>query len=282
MSDEQTVEDRASALGWVPKDHFRGDEAKWIDAETFVKRGEELMPLLRANNKKLAGELNDVKAKLAETNSLLKASAESIEALKEFNSKAVREQAKEKKAEIVDAIKSARESGDVEAEEALREQLQEQTAALKEAEKKPAKVEEKPVPKDYSQEPEWISWKSDNDWFGVDKRKTALAMAISDDLRSNPETKDLLGRKFLDKVSEEVDKMLGGGQQKPGASKVEGGGRGSGGGGSTKGKSFADLPGEAQASCDRQSDRLVGAGRAFKSKEEWRKHYVTKYFENEA
>ena len=52
MSDP-TLEDRAAQMGWVPVDKFRGDPAHWVDAETFVKKGEEVMPILRANNRRL-------------------------------------------------------------------------------------------------------------------------------------------------------------------------------------------------------------------------------------
>jgi len=276
MTEEKSVEVRASEMGWVPQETFRGDPERWIDAETFVKRGEELMPLLRANNKKLQEELQGVRHSLTETQNLLKASAESIEALKEFNSKAVREQAKEKRTEIVDAIKQARESGDVETEMALTDQLQEQTAAIKAAEK-PAR-ETPSVTTDYSSTPDWKAWTAENEWFGQDKRKTALALGIADELRTNGEK--ILGKSFLDKVSAEVEKIFGE-PVRSGVSKVEGAGRSSGGNssGSNGGKSFSDLPNDAKQACEKQSDRLVGPGRAFKTKEDWRRHYVTKYFE---
>lgn len=42
-----TVEDRARRMGWSPQEEFRGDKAKWVDATTFVKNGEESLPILR-------------------------------------------------------------------------------------------------------------------------------------------------------------------------------------------------------------------------------------------
>jgi hypothetical protein len=39
--------------GWRPKDEFPGDAAKWVDAETFMKRADEVMPLLKAQNARL-------------------------------------------------------------------------------------------------------------------------------------------------------------------------------------------------------------------------------------
>ena len=40
------IEQEAITLGWVPQDQFKGDPAKWTDAETFVARGKEKVVLL--------------------------------------------------------------------------------------------------------------------------------------------------------------------------------------------------------------------------------------------
>lgn len=63
---EPTVEDRARDMGWRPKDEFKGDDTKWVDAETFVKRGEEILPILRATAKKDREALEAAKAEIAE------------------------------------------------------------------------------------------------------------------------------------------------------------------------------------------------------------------------
>ncbi|MBK8161565.1 MAG: hypothetical protein IPK59_23410 [Rhodospirillaceae bacterium] len=41
------TESRARAMGWVPKDQFRGPAENWRDAGEFVRRGEEELPILR-------------------------------------------------------------------------------------------------------------------------------------------------------------------------------------------------------------------------------------------
>lgn len=40
--EELSIEERARAQGWVPKEEFKGDQARWRPAEEFVKRGEEI------------------------------------------------------------------------------------------------------------------------------------------------------------------------------------------------------------------------------------------------
>ena len=67
------VEQAAREMGWRPKEEFRGDTAKWVDAETFVSRGENFIPILRADREKLRGENAEIKSALAETKTLLQA-----------------------------------------------------------------------------------------------------------------------------------------------------------------------------------------------------------------
>ena len=274
----EEVEVKDKELGWAPKDQFRGDPEKWVDADTFLKRGEEILPLVKAQNRKLQGELSTLQRENAEIKNLLKASSESIEELKNFNSTIAKERAAATKEDLITRIAQAKKDGDVEVETRLQAQLNEHSAAVKEAEKPP---EKKSAPAEWKPPPEMQQWMSENPWFGTDKRRTALANGIADELRSDPANADLKGRAFFDRVTEEVEKVFGGNQRRNGAAKVEGdrGSSGGGGGGNTGEKTYADLPADAKAACEKQGQRLVGEGRAFKTTEEWRKHYVKKYFE---
>jgi hypothetical protein len=191
MSDENvTVEQRAVEMGWAPKEEFRGDPDKWIDAESYVRRGEEVLPIVQANNRKLMTKVEGLTSELTEAKALLRAATESIEALKEFNSTQTRAAAKEKKGEIITAIAEARREGDVETEIELTEQLTETNAALKEAEKKP---DTKPNGNGTANpiDPALKEWMVENPWFGVttdpaSKRKSAIALAIAQDIRTTP------------------------------------------------------------------------------------------------
>lgn len=268
------VEDKARKMGWVPKEQWAGNPDLWRDAESFVQRGEEILPILQANNRDLLDQVGKLSSELQETKSLLKASAESIEALKKFNSEHTRAAAKEKKKEIVSAIADARKEGDVETEIELTEQLNETTAAIKEAEKTP---EVKPVVQQAPPvDPAFTAWSTQNAWFGQDKRRSSIALAIANELRSdpaNPKTGPAF-YKLLDKELESTPGFLP--PKGNGTSKVEGGRNSSNGGGDSNsgGKSYADLSPEAKAICDRQAAKVVGKGRAFKDIGEWRKHYA--------
>lgn len=44
---ERDYEAEAKQHGWTPKEEFKGDPSRWSDAETFIKRADEVMPLLK-------------------------------------------------------------------------------------------------------------------------------------------------------------------------------------------------------------------------------------------
>ena len=62
--EQQDFDSEARAQGWVSQEEFRGNEKDWVDAETFVKRGREILPILRKNNEHLLRDLNATKEEL--------------------------------------------------------------------------------------------------------------------------------------------------------------------------------------------------------------------------
>lgn len=57
-------EAEARQHGWTPHDDFKGDPNKWVDAETFVKRADEVMPLLKKQTQALRNENSVLKREL--------------------------------------------------------------------------------------------------------------------------------------------------------------------------------------------------------------------------
>lgn len=280
---------RAKELGWSPKEEWRGNPEQWIDADAFVERGETLMPLLKANNRKLTSELHATRAQLSEAQRIIQANTEAIEELKKFNTTTLRQQATTQKKEIAKAIAEARREGNVEEELELTERLTETTRVLKETENQPRVTKPKGTApatateeqsEDMTAHPDFQAFAKENPWLGSDKRKTNLATAIAQELREDPKWKGVYGKAFLDAVAAEVNATLGE-TPRGHTSRVEGGaGNGSAGSGSGgRGKGYESLPAEAKAACERQASRLVGEGRAYKTIADWRKAYATKYFE---
>ena len=284
----ETTEERVKGMGWVPKEEFRGDAAKWIEAEEYVKRGETMLPLVQAANRRLTADLSSTRQEVTALRGQVAESQDALKALVEFNSEANRKAMKAQIASTKGKLIEAKKADDAEAEVELEGQLRDEQDALRTAEVEGKAAEGKgKVPagkkegngEDFTSTQDWKAWAADNTWFGQDKRRTALAMGIADELRSDPQHKAIVGRAFLDKVTEEVEKTFNPG--KAPTQKVEGGGPRSGESGINTGKSFSDLPAEAKEACERQAARLVGPNRAYKTTADWRAAYTNTYFSEE-
>jgi DNA repair exonuclease SbcCD ATPase subunit len=260
MSDEQVVETQqeapeapqfeseARAQGWVAKEEFRGSEDDWVDAETFVRRGKEIMPILRKNNEKLLKELGEAK----------KAAEEAREAAKEFREfqkqqferktkdlESQLEQLKQAKREAITQGDGDRAIAIDDAMDELKEQRQEAKQELKAAEDKAKEVPQ------VTADPSLNEWMDRNEWFGKDTRLTGMANGLGVELRR--ENPNLTGKAFLDKLDAELAEML---PEKFGKKKVQNPMEGSPNGTArpavTSGKkSYNNLPAEARAACDR-------------------------------
>lgn len=58
---DRDYEAEARAQGWRPKEEFKGAAEQWSDAETFVKRADEVLPLIKKQNAHLKQEIDLLK-----------------------------------------------------------------------------------------------------------------------------------------------------------------------------------------------------------------------------
>lgn len=283
MSDEVDYEKEASALGWVPLEKFKGDEDKWVDAETFVERGKHVMPILKKNNERLREELltrdaeiDTLKQQLSATNAIVERLEKSYN---EGTKRALEAQRKELRASLIEAKKE----NDVEAELDIQDQLDNLKQAEADAAKKQqeeSKTLTKPINQDPDSgfSPEFQAWKKENPWFGTDKKKTKAIMRAAEDLRDEGET--ATGAEFFELAAERAFPDDGGEEEesprKP-VSKVESG-NASRGTSSTRKGSFGSLPKDAQEACMQDADTLVGPGKKFKELKDWQNYYTKVYF----
>jgi hypothetical protein len=241
----------AKSQGWVEKDHYRGDPNDWVDAPQFVKRGREILPILRKNNENLQRDLQATKDQLKE----FRAAAEEF---KRFQADSYQRKVSELNSRL-EELKASRaqaiSDGDGAKATALDDALDSTKDEIREA-KEAAKVASAPTPISTPQiEPDLQEWLNTNSWFGQDRRKTAIANGIGESLRL--EFPLLKGKAFLEKLdevlAEELPERFGGEPQaKPKArgSAVESG-SGRAPRGSSNAKSYDNLPTDAKAACDR-------------------------------
>ena len=264
--EDKVLEQKAISMGWIPKERFRSDPEKFVGAAEYVRRGEEVLPILRHTNAKLAEEVGGLKTTVNSLQGQLTASAESLKALVEYNAdvekKAYERALRDLKLEKREAIRE----GNHDKAADLEEQIDELTSV-------PPKIVVVETPKTPPAAPQldpvYLAWAEENKALLDTLEKQAYATSIAQYVRAKSKA---TGREFLDEVAQELKEKFD--TTPPPRSKVEGGGPNPGG---SRGKTYNDLPVEAKEACERFSARMVGAGKAFKTADEWRKRYVSQY-----
>lgn len=237
--DARDFDAEARQQGWKPKEEFPGDPDKWTDAESFVRRAEEQLPLVKKRSEKLASE-----------NATLKRDLKQVLQRLDTADKRAYDRAK---SEIESRMDAAAEVGDVKTVQKAREQLQnlqEETVTAA-----------KPANDDIAQEAEEaaIEWRAENPWYD----KGGLARDYADLMvkKHASEASSMRPAEYFKMIADLVVEKFGDAldTEKPAAtarkmlSPVEGGGNR---GGRRSGNTFNDLPPEAQ----KQADRFIRQG----------------------
>ena len=95
---EESAEARARAIGWVSPEDWQGDPPKngFLDAEAFLKRGEQIIPIVNAKNRELKEQLASVRTELAE----LKGAAQTLNEMNQRQIERERRESEQLKAEL--------------------------------------------------------------------------------------------------------------------------------------------------------------------------------------
>lgn len=272
------IQSKAEKMGWIPPARFRGNPETFIDAEEFIERGEQILPIVRSQNQKLQAEVEQLRGGYAETQAALKRAEKALEEINERHTVATQKAVEQAHKDLKGKLAAALEAGDHAAVAEITglmvdlKAAQEPAPATKKEEEPPA-ASTPAIPDDLKE------WNKANPWYGTDRRKTALALGIAQELRDSGVT--LVGVDFYEKVREGVEEVFG--AATPPAGKVEGArgsGAGAGGPAARGGKSYAALPAEARAACDADAKNFVGEGKRYKTVAEWQKRYAELYFED--
>lgn len=223
--DGPSSEDQALRMGWTPKEQFKGDPAKWVDAETFIRRGEEFLPFLKANNKRLEDALRKAETRIE---SLDKAVKRSVEHMSRADERAYTKA----RADLERELEAAASAGNVDDVKAITKDI----ADLEKDTVKPPKAEE---PEEH---PAFTDFKADNPWFAKDAALRGAAIAIADELIADGMTRP---ERYLPQVAKRIreefpHKFENPKRREPGAVEAGGGSR------RMSGKTKADLPADAR------------------------------------
>jgi hypothetical protein len=222
----EDIETEAREMGWIPKEKYKGDPVHWRSAEEYVKRGREMLPIVRAENKKLGSEIAELKKTLKDFG--------------EFHSR-TEKRAYEAALKDLEARQSAAvEAADVEEVRAITDEIVDL--------KKDAKPAKDAQSADFKAA--FDDWHADNAWFRTaesdtgDKAMTAVAVQVYSEQSASMSEPDKL-KAVAKAVREEFPHKFENPRRREAAA-VEGGVTARKGGG----KGFSDLPPEAKAECD--------------------------------
>lgn len=249
-SEQVDYEAEARKMGWTPKEDFKGDPNHHLDAETFYTRSIEFMPIAKATIRKLSNKIDAMER-------------DQKKAL-DYYSKTEQRAYEKALADIKAEQEAAVESGDVAAFRAADKKADELRKEMS------APQQDEPISEDQRAE-EFADWGKENRWYATDPIMQAYADSQAAILARAKN--GFLDRADLDAVTEKVkakfaDEFTENGEEgtpKPKRSMVDGGGQRPAPKG---GKTYADLPADARAACD----RMVKSGWV-KSKEQYAKDY---------
>ncbi len=248
-ADASVYEARAREMDWKPKEQFKGDPSKWIDAKAYVERAETVLPVVKGLLRKTREELEEVK----------KAAQNWVE----LNKADTARRETEWKAKLSEAIQSKKDAiaqgdGDkvIEAEATIDD--------LKASKPQP----QKEAPK---VDPVFTAWKAENPWYGTDRKRTLKANVIGADLSADdPETgaPGLRGRVLYDAVLKEMEEQ----EQAAQGTARAGPQRAGKAAAIVKGdKSYENLKPEFREKCDTQFKYFGSKG----TPEAWRKSWIS-------
>ncbi len=241
------MESRARRLGWAPKDDFRGNPDLWVDAATFVQRGEEVMPILKATNRKLEGKIGELEQTLKDF------ADHHTKTQQRMYQKAIRDLKVEQR--------KAAEEGDVSRFDQIEQQVQDVVKDATSGKPNGAATDQQakvdPVAKEWAQDNRWFREDPELGNFAATYHETLLKTKPGLTLEENlQEVTKATKRAYPEKFSN---------PKRNGAQTVEG----NPGPKSKGGKGYSDLPAEAKAACD----RFVKQG--LMKKEDYVKDYFT-------
>lgn len=164
QADETDYEADASKQGWVPKEHYKGNPDRWVDAKTFVERGEIFRPMLHTKYKELETKWEESQRRLSEQ-----------EAAIERNNKIAEKFQERAKQEALEQLKRDQKKAWEQGDEATYDKLDKRRDAIADE----FKVEPvKTAPSAPVVDPYVRKFEQENPWYGKDLVLTDTAESL--------------------------------------------------------------------------------------------------------
>jgi hypothetical protein len=271
---EQFVDDsapeemeKAKAIGWKSPKEWKGNPPKngFVKAKEYLERAETVIPIMRAENKKLKDELAEARADLK---TFKEETSKTVAKMAQMSKVALDRQRTQLEDKYSAAIDAATEVGDKDQvrklREAERKDLKEFDEKVEEADEvKAAKTEEAKkdvngaLPKQVQED--IAEWLAENSWYSADEEMQILANFLDGKLTKDKpgmttkerlaEVRKGVAKRFPEKFGKDETEDEQEDDEKPTrGSRVEGGSRTPGGGSGSK---WSKLPADAKAQADK-------------------------------
>lgn len=280
MSDTpDQVQAEAREIGWRPKEEFKGDPSLWVDADEFLRRGQTVLPLVKAENRRLHDKTDAMAREIQRLTTVVAEQMQSMGEFREFAAQQLADKLAEQKRQINTKLREARREEDDALVETLEEQLEENAEARDKLKKTAAAAPTAPAaPQTVQETPEYIAWAKANPWFNgtseADQAKTAAAQAFGVQVAREGKR----GAAFFEAVDAKMAKAY---PQPTRTDPTEDGrpqgGSGTDGSTSSRNSGFNALPADAKAKAKEQTSRFVGPNKMFKTEADWFKYYAQQY-----
>lgn len=228
----------ASEMGWTPKEKFRGDPEKWVDAKSFYEKGQHVLPIVKSKLKEETAARLKLEAELKQTRQ------DTIAVKKHMEKLAARERA-ELAAEI-QKLKQERIEAIQDGDGVRVDRVESRIEELKAAQEQVKEVPQAPQEAKQEVDPAYAEWVKENKWYQSDTVMTAYANARAYEMnlgghtlqetlkKIDEEIRERFPEKFQDKSKERPSAQRGGNVAKKAAP-----------------NSYEAMPLEDQRICDR-------------------------------
>lgn len=254
VGEPNEVEQKALKMGWTPKDQFKGDPDKWRPADEFVERGENMLPIIKAQVKRQDREIAELK--------------ETLQRFGEYHTKTEQRAYEKALNELREARAQAIATGDGAAFDRVDTEINAMQNQLRPA------IEVKK--QDSENDPVYVEWKSRNTWVN-DPRAEQWAFQYGNYLINSG--KATHGADVFEKISkaarDEFPEKFNN-PRRDAAPSVEGGVPTP----RRNGKSYADIPASDRAACERMAKN--GFPDDDKAQAKFKAEYTKTYFEGAA
>lgn len=213
--EDAAIEARAREMGWKPLAEYRGPPGRWQPARDFIDRGENILPIVRDQNRRLTERIGKLEGEVTGLRSTSQEQLQIIKDLRDMGARANQAGYDRAMAEIKANQRKAVAAGDTEAFDQLVEQAEalasSRSAAAAPSPPPPPPVATPPVPSAPALRAPTREFLDSNPWFKTDKLLSDTMVGFHREVLAEREATDAilaadpdLDRDLLDEAKNRV------------------------------------------------------------------------------